>query len=135
VSDNSNDQKGFIPIKELEIQYPPSQSLPSRRRRKDFYISDSSDEKINEEISVEGIDGDETDGEEGDSEKTDKAVNIEEDIEEVIKEVGEKVVRTRNNKEVKRVRISLFYYEEMKDRRKKDLEYKIKFKIARRRRD
>jgi hypothetical protein len=87
-------------------------------------------EEINKEISVEGIDGDETDGEE-----TNEAVNMEKDIEEIIEEIGKKIVRTRSNRKMKRVRISLPYHKKMKDRRKKDLGYRTKSKIARRRRD
>jgi hypothetical protein len=48
---------------------------------------------------------------------------MEEDIEKIIAEVGKKVVRIRNNKKMKRIRISLFYYGEMEQRRKE------KFKI------
>jgi hypothetical protein len=57
------------------------------------------------------------------------------DIKEIIEEIGEKVVRIRNNREMKKARISLLYYGKMEHRRKEDLEHKAKFKIARRRRD
>jgi hypothetical protein len=129
VNDDSNDQEEFILIKELEIQNPPPSSLSSRRRRRNFYISDSNDEEINEEISVEEIDGEEAGGE-----KADKPVNMEEDIEEIIEKIGEKIVRTRSDKEMKRARISLPYHGEMEYRRKEGLGYRAKFKIARRRR-
>jgi hypothetical protein len=119
----------FVPIEKLEAQYTLSPPHPPRRRRRGLYISDSSDEEIKEEINVEGIDGDETGGEEAD-----EGVNMEEGVEEVIDEVGGKVVRTRSGREVKRARISLPYYGEMEDRRIEGLGYRAKPKIARRRR-
>jgi hypothetical protein len=60
---------------------------------------------------------------------------MEEGIEEVIEEIGEKVVRIRSGREVKRARISLPYYGEMEYRRIEGLGYRAKSKIARRRRD
>jgi hypothetical protein len=95
--------EGFISIEKFEIQYTLSPSHPPRRRRKDLYIFDFNDKKVNEKISVEGIDGDETDGDEG--------VNMEEDAENFFKEVGRKVVRIRSDREMKRARISLPYHE------------------------
>jgi hypothetical protein len=121
--------KGFILIKEFKIQYTLFPSHPPRKRRKDLYVSDSNDEEINKKINVEGIDGDEISGE-----KIDEDVNMEKNVEEIIKEIDRKVVRTRNNKKMKRVRISLPYHEEMEDRRIGDLRYRVKPKIARRRR-
>jgi hypothetical protein len=119
----------FVPIKEFEAQYTSSPPHPSRRRRRDLYISDSSDKEIKEEISVEGIGGDETGGEE-----TDEGVNMEEGVEKIIEEIGEKFVRTRSGREVKRARISLPYHGEMEERRIESLEHRAKPKIARRRR-
>jgi hypothetical protein len=95
--------EGFVPIEELEAQYTPPPPHPPCRRRRGFYISDSSDEEVNE-VSVKEIDGD-------------KGVNMEEDVEEVIEEVGEKIVRTRSGREVKRARILLPYHGEMEVRR------------------
>jgi hypothetical protein len=88
--------EGFVPIEELEIQYTSPPPHPPRRRRKGLYVSDSSDEET-EEVSVEGIDGDETGGGEAD-----EGVNIEEGVEEIIEEVGEKFVRTCSGREMKR---------------------------------
>jgi hypothetical protein len=59
---------------------------------------------------------------------------MKEGVEEIIEDVGEKVVRIRSDREVKRAKISLPYHGEMEYRRKEGLEYKVKFKIARRRR-
>jgi hypothetical protein len=59
---------------------------------------------------------------------------MEEDVEKIIKKIGKKVVRIRSSREVKRVRILLPYHKEMEHRRKKDLGYRAKSKIARRRR-
>jgi hypothetical protein len=117
----------FILIEKFEIQYTSSLSHPSRRRRKYLYISDFSDEEINEKISVKGIDDDEIS-----DEKIDESVNMEKAVEKIIEEIGGKVVRTRSNKKVKRASISLPYYAEMEDRRIEGLKYRIKFKIARR---
>jgi hypothetical protein len=121
--------EGFIPIEKFEIQYTPPPPHPPRRRRKDLYISDSSDEKVKKEISVEGIDGDETDGEEAD-----ESVNMKENVEKIIEKVDRKFVRTYNDKKMKKARISLSYHRKMEDRRIEDLKYRTKPKIARRRR-
>jgi hypothetical protein len=121
--------EGFIPIEKLETQYTLSLPHPPRRRRRDLYVSDFSDEGINKEVSVEGIDGDETGGE-----KIDEDVNMEESVEEIIKEIGGKVVHIRNDKEIKKARISLPYHTEMEDRRIEGLGYRVKSRIARRRR-
>jgi hypothetical protein len=59
---------------------------------------------------------------------------MEEDVEEIIEKIDGKVVRTRSNKEMKRARISLPYHAEMEDRQIEGLGYRVKFKIARRRR-
>jgi hypothetical protein len=130
VSDDSNDQEGFVFIKKFKIQNPSSLLFPSRKRRKDFYIFDSNDKKINEKINIKEIDGEKTD-----DEKTDEIVNIKKDIKEIIENINKKIVRIRNDKEIKRARISLPYYGKMEYRRKENLEYKVKSKIARRRRD
>jgi hypothetical protein len=121
--------KEFIPIKEFEIQYTSSPPHPLRKRRKGLYISDSNDEEIKEKINVKEIDGDEAGGE-----KADESINIKENVEKIIKEINEKIVRTRSNKKVKRARISLTYYGKMEDRRIEGLKYKTKPKITRRRR-
>jgi hypothetical protein len=55
-------------------------------------------------------------------------------IEKIIEKIGGKIVRTRSDKKMKRARISLPYHGEMEDRRIKNLKYKAKPKIARRRR-
>jgi hypothetical protein len=111
----------FVPIEKLEAQYTPPPPHPPRRRRRGLYVSDSSDEEIKEEVSVEKIDGDE-------------GVNMEEGVEDIIEEIGGKFVRTYSNREVKRARISLPYHGEMEDRRIENLKHKAKPKIARRRR-
>jgi hypothetical protein len=49
-------------------------------------------------------------------------------------EVVEEIMRIRSDREVKKARISLPYYREMKIKRNENLEYRAKFKIARRRR-
>jgi hypothetical protein len=121
--------EGYILIEKFEIQYTPSPLYPPRRRRRSLYISDSSDKEVKEEISVKGIDGDETGGEEAD-----ESVSMEEGVEEIIEEVGGKFVRTCSGREVKRARISLPYYGKMEDRRIEGLGYRVKPKIARRRR-
>jgi hypothetical protein len=130
VSDNSNNQKEFIFIEEFKIQNSLSLFFPFRKRLKDFYISDFSDKEINEKINIKEIDGEKIS-----DEKVDKIVNMEKDIEEIIEKIGKKIVRIRNNKEIKKIKISLFYYRKMEHRHKENLEYKIKFKIARRRRN
>jgi hypothetical protein len=94
-----------------------------------LYISDFNDEEVKKEINVERIDDDEINGEEAD-----EGVNMKKGVEKIIEKIGEKFVRTYNNRKMKKARISLPYYEEMEDRRIKNLEYKIKSKIARRRR-
>jgi hypothetical protein len=117
MNDDFNDEKEFISINNFEIQFPPP---PFSRRRKDFYTSDSSDKEINEGIG-DKINGDETD----------ESVNMEEGVEEVVEEIIKKVLRIRSGREIKKDRISLPYYGEMEDKRKKDLEYKIKPKVVR----
>jgi hypothetical protein len=62
---------GFIPIKKLKIQYTPPTPHPPRRRRRDLYISDFSDEEIKKNINVDKIDGDES-------------VNIKKNVEKII---------------------------------------------------
>jgi hypothetical protein len=57
--------------------------------------------------------------------------SVEEIVEEIVKKIIEKVLRTRSGKKVKKGRISLSYYREMEDKRKKGLEYKAKSKIGR----
>jgi hypothetical protein len=52
----------------------------------------------------------------------------------IVEKIVEKVIRIRNDKEVKKARISLSYYGKMEIKRNQDLTYKIKFKIARRQR-
>jgi hypothetical protein len=68
VSGSSSDE-GFVPIEELEVQFQPSRPFPFGKRG--FYASDSSDEEVIQEVSDEGIGGDE-------------GVNMEEGIEEGI---------------------------------------------------
>jgi hypothetical protein len=119
--------EGFIFIKEFEIQYTLFLSYPFRKRRRGLYISDSSDEEINKKISVKEIDGDEIDDDEIGGEKTDEGVNMEKNVEEIIKEIDGKVVRTRSDREMKKARISLPYHGKMEDRRIENLKYKIKF--------
>jgi hypothetical protein len=76
LSDNSNDKKGFVSIKDLEAQFPPPPPPPPPRRRRGHPASNSSDEEVNEEISDE-VDGDEAD----------EGVNMEEGVEEVVEKV------------------------------------------------
>jgi hypothetical protein len=83
VSDNSDDNEKFILIKEFEIQFPSSSSSPSRRR--DFYTSDLSDEKIIKRVSDKKIGGDEN-------------INVEENAEGIVKEIVEEIMRTRSNR-------------------------------------
>jgi hypothetical protein len=118
-----------IPIKKFEIQYTPFPFHPRRRQRKNLYIFDFNDKEVKEKINIEEIDGDETDGEEAD-----ENINMKKIIEKIIEKIGEKFVRIYSKKKMKRARISLPYYGEMEDRRIKNLEYKIKLKIARRQR-
>jgi hypothetical protein len=117
ISDDSNDEKEFISINNFEIQFPP---FSSSKRRKDFYTSDSNDKKVNEKI-----------GNKIDSDETDENVNIKKIVEKIVKEIIEKVLHTRNNRKIKKSRISLPYYKEMEDKRKKDLKYKTKPKVVR----
>jgi hypothetical protein len=102
VSDDSNDERGYVLIEELKIQFPPFLFLPPRRRG--FYASDSNDEEIIEKISNKGIGGD-------------GGVSIEKGVEEIVEEVVEEVVRTRSGREVKKARWSLPYHLEMKEKR------------------
>jgi hypothetical protein len=97
VSDNSNDEREFISIEKFEIRFPPSLFFPPRRR--DFYASDSSDEKIIKEINNKGIGGDENVNIEENVKKI-----IEEDLEMIVKEIVEKIVRTRSGKKIKKIR-------------------------------
>jgi hypothetical protein len=98
---------------------------PPRRRRRSLYISDFNDKKVKKKISVEKIDGEEIGGE-----KVDESVNMEKSVEEIIEEIGRKIVRIRSDKKVKRIRISLPYHGEMEDRLKKGLGRGVKPKIA-----
>jgi hypothetical protein len=85
VNDNFSDNEEFISIKEFEIQIQFSRFFPFRKR--DFYVSDSSDKEMIQEVSDKGIGGDEGANIEEGIEKS-----IEKRIEERIKEVVEQVI-------------------------------------------
>jgi hypothetical protein len=125
VSDNFNDEKEFIFINNFEVQFP---FFPFPKRRRDFYTSDSNDEEVNERIG-DKIFGDETD-ENVNMEKSDKEI-VKKIVEEIVKEIIKKILRTRSNRKIKKGKISLPYYEEMEDKRKKGLEHRVKPKVVR----
>jgi hypothetical protein len=81
---------------------------------------DLNNKKINEGIG-DKINGDETD----------ENVNMKEIVKKIVKGIIKKVLRIRNNKKIKKNKISLPYYRKIEDKRKKNLEYKTKPKIVR----
>jgi hypothetical protein len=52
-------------------------------------------------------------------------------VKKIVKEIIEKILRIRSNREIKKGRISLPYHRKMEDERKKGLEYKAKSKVVR----
>jgi hypothetical protein len=78
VSDDFNDKKEFVAINNFKIQFPLP---PFSRRRKDFYISDLSDKKINERI-----------GDKINDDEVDEGVNIKEDVKKIVKKIVKEIV-------------------------------------------